>query len=207
MDKIERKCIEPGVEYFAATKNPLSGDVVVIEGREYVWLFDVGSHPLLTEKLHFDKQVKIVLSHFHQDHITNLNAISFDEVLVGENTYKYTKKGTVVKEELLFFDGSTKINIMPIPSSHAKGSLAMEVNDTYLCVGDAFYATMKSGRVVYNAGLLLEGIRLLEKSVADTVLISHKEPLMQNKEEFLEELRAIYKRRRGNEAYIEVGSL
>ena len=90
-----------------------------------------------------------------------------------------------------------------IPSSHAKGSLALEVDETWCFLGDAAYATQKSGQTVYNAERLLAEIRVLKNVRAPYFLLSHSEPFQQNKEDVLEWMEATYEKRKRDESYIK----
>ena len=37
--------IEHGISYITPSESPLSSNVVVIEGSDDIWLYDVGNHP------------------------------------------------------------------------------------------------------------------------------------------------------------------
>lgn len=71
--------IEHGISYITPSESPLSSNVVVIEGSDDIWLYDVGNHPDVIELLQEincdSKKMNIVLSHFHPDHIGNLDRI------------------------------------------------------------------------------------------------------------------------------------
>ncbi|MFR2511263.1 MAG: hypothetical protein ACLS9K_03425 [Lachnospira eligens] len=64
--------IEHGISYITPSESPLSSNVVVIE-EVMIWLYDVGNHPDVIEHLKEincdGKNINIVLSHFHLDHI------------------------------------------------------------------------------------------------------------------------------------------
>ena len=68
----------------------------------------------------------------------------------------------MIEEDTWFQDGDVWLHLFPIPSSHAKGSLALEVDETWCFLGDAAYATQKNGQTVYNAERLLAEIRVLK---------------------------------------------
>ncbi len=192
------------ISYIKATENPLSADVGVIYGEDYVYLFDVGNSDVTLEAIDgLEKEKKVILSHFHPDHIGNLDRGQWQEIFLGKNTFGYTHRGTVVEQDIYLEDG-VKLHIFPLPSSHAKGSIGLEVNGKYAFLGDATYATQKAGKVVYNAGILAEEIRVLEKLDAKYFMLSHREPFVQEKEVVLSELKAIYARRKQGEPYIEV---
>lgn len=71
--------IEHGISYITPSESPLSSNVVVIEGSDDIWLYDVGNHPDVIEHLKEincdGKNINIVLSHFYLDHIGNLDKI------------------------------------------------------------------------------------------------------------------------------------
>ena len=189
------------ISYIKATEKPLSADVGIVEGDEFIWIFDVGadeSVPISLNKI--QKPKKTVISHFHPDHMGNLEHVNLNEIYLGANTFKYANRGTIVGEDI-FFDDGVKIHIFPLPSSHAKGSVGMEIGD-YAFLGDATYATMKQGRVCYNASVLKEEIAVLENLSAKFFLISHDEKFIRPREEIIEELEAIYKKRDPKESFI-----
>lgn len=197
--------ISEGISYIKATESPLSADVGIVEGEEYCWIFDVGSSEEAFRTLDgIPKNKAVVLSHFHPDHMANLDRISYARLYCGANTYKYTKAGEVVDSDLLIEDG-VSIHLFQIPSSHAKGSIGMEVNGEYAFWGDAAYCTKKNGRTVYNAQLLLEQIRLLRSLSSKYILLSHDERFVIAKDSLLAELCGWYDRREEKNPYIYTG--
>lgn len=196
--------ITENLSYLKATHEPLSADVGVVFGNEFTWIFDVGSSDEAKEMINaLPGKKNIVLSHFHPDHISNLSSIAYDHLYVSAHTFKYTKCGELVKGHLTFNDGFP-IHIFELPSSHAKGSLGMEVDDTYAFLGDGIYTQRKEGRAAYNANLLLEEIRLLKSLHAPYVLLSHDEVYIYERSKVIEELESIYLQRDKNNAYIFV---
>lgn len=198
--------------YITPTDKPLSANVSVIEGAKWLWVYDVGSHEKIPEMLSEiskkkGKKIKIILSHFHPDHIANLQYINWGSVYQGKNTYKYTHIGDIVENELKIKDGDMNITIFPMPSSHAKGSLAILVNDTYCLLGDALYPAHKGNRAVYNAGFVKQQIHILKKIAASYVLVSHREPFVQNKQNIISWLEKIYTLRNKNEPWIDADSV
>ncbi|WP_461883797.1 MBL fold metallo-hydrolase [Fusicatenibacter sp.] len=209
MKKPEIKSLCDQIAYVTPTEVPLSANVVLIEGSHFLWIFDVGIHPAIPEILRqkaeqTGKEIRVILSHFHPDHIANLPQIPCAEIYQGKNTFRYTGKGTIVEKDLCIKDGSVELHLFPVPSSHAKGSLALEVNHTWCFLGDAIYATQKGGQRVYNAERLLAGIRCLKNIQAPWFLPSHAEPFQQKKEEMIAQMEKIYSRRIQGEPYIPV---
>lgn len=188
-----------------ATEKPLSADVFIFEGKESLWLFDVGNNPDILPLINpGGKKIKVILSHFHADHIGNLQKLDFEEVYVGKNTFNHTKCGTVVQSEIVLEDGDLKLVIFPMPSSHAKGSLALTVNDEVCFLGDSLYTGTKDGAPVYNVGLLKEQIECLKKVGALYLCPSHKESLLHKKTVILRWLEQIYSKREKEKSYINV---
>ena len=114
---------------------------------------------------------------------------------MGNYTFEKTGCGTIVNKPIYIDDG-LQLQIFPFPSSHAKGSLALEVDETYILLADGIYSTAKQGRPAYNVTLLKEGIDLLKRSKAPWLLLSHADPFMQRKEDVLEMLEGIYAQRK-----------
>ena len=193
--------INDRISYIKATRKPLSADVGIVEGDEFIWIFDVGadeSVPISLNKI--QKPKNAVISHFHPDHMENLEHVDLNEVYLGANTFKYAKRGKVVDEDVFINDGA-EIHLFPLPSSHAKGSVGMETGD-YAFLGDAIYSTMKQGRVCYNVSVLKEEIAVLKNLSAKFFLISHDERFVRPKEEIISELSEIYSKRDPKESYI-----
>lgn len=207
MIKPEIKSLCDQITYLTPTEIPLSSNVVLIEGSHTLWVYDVGSHPVIPEILwqkaaQIGKEIRVILSHFHPDHIANLSQIPCAEIYQGKNTFRYTQKGTIVEKAIFIDDGSMQLQLFPVPSSHAKGSLALEVNHTWCFLGDAVYATQKRGQHVYNAERLLAEICCLKNVQAPWFLSSHSEPFQQKKEDVIGQLEIIYSRRVLGEPYI-----
>ena len=78
----------------------------------------------------------IVISHFHRDHLLNVVRhcngevlLDFDTLYVGSHASKVVgamrEREKVTVAAPLSFDDGMHIEILPIPNSHAKGSLAL----------------------------------------------------------------------------------
>lgn len=148
----------------------------------------------------------IIISHFHPDHMANLQYFEDVQCYVSRNTFKYTKKGTIVDKEVLIQDG-VQLRIFQLPSSHAKGSLGLEVNEEYAFVGDAIAPSIRPEGLLYdlyNVQLLAEEIRVLKKIKASIIIQSHNMGSLIPKSEIIERLESIYARRNGQNPFIEV---
>jgi len=182
------------ISYIPACEKPLSADIGIIRGDSKIYLYDVGSTLQALNYLYSlpDDKV-IVISHFHGDHTWWLGTHrpgdsemgaednvspcyerpKYSKLYVSKQSAKYTNGGDIVTEPVVIEDG-VKIEIAPIPSTHAKGSLALTVDDEIMFVGDATYSASDSDGAFYNAQLLQEEIAFLETSPAAKVFLSHE---------------------------------
>ncbi len=200
----ERIKIDDRITYWKATENPLSADIGVVEGDEYTWIFDVGcSEAAVACVQGLMKPKKVILSHFHQDHITNWSKVDYQTLYQGGHTLRYTRNGEIVSGSLELQDG-VKIRLFELPCSHAKGTIGLEVNEKYAFLGDATYCTRKDGKPAYNANLLAEEIKVLRSLKADYFLLSHDKKFVRRKEVVLAQLEGIYAKRDAKSAYIFV---
>ncbi len=190
--------IDDRISYIEATEDPLSADIGIIHCNGVIWLYDVGSDERRIASL--QGEYNVVLSHFHQDHAGNFGKIGIRTLYVSKETYAHLRQGTIVSTDL--YEGD--LHVFPIPSSHAKGCLGLEVGGKYAFVGDALYGREKNGRYVYNAQLLKEEIEVLRKLQAPLLLVSHCKGLIRRKDEVIAELNEIYQGRVKGEPLIEI---
>ena len=200
----ERISIDKRLSYWKASQDPLSADVGVLEGDKYTWIFDVGNSPEAVRCIRsLSGPKRVVLSHFHQDHIGNWREVPFETLYQGAHTFRYTGVGEVIRDGLALEDGA-QIRLFAIPSSHAKGCIGMEVDETYAFLGDATYCTAKNpqGRLAYNANLLADEIAVLRSLRSSYFLLSHNDAFVRPKADVLAELEEIYARRDPQNPYI-----
>lgn len=189
------------IAYLPASETPLSADVGIIQCDDEVWIFDVGSSDEAAAVANaLEAPKNIVLSHFHPDHTGNIGRIAYDELYAGVFTCRRLGMGTEVTDHLYFRNG---IHLFPLPSSHAKGCVALEYGG-YAFLGDATYSTIKENRVAYNAGVLKEMIAALKALRADWFLLSHSEPFAKPKAEVVAQLEEVYALRDRQEPYVFV---
>ncbi|MBE5952411.1 MAG: MBL fold metallo-hydrolase [Lachnospiraceae bacterium] len=221
------------ISYIKASTEPLSSDVILVEGDEYSYLFDVGNNEEVAAYLEqLPKKKKIVLSHFHQDHMGNVGRVSFEGIYMGAETEKHLQKYIpdyakermselcmamenlmtgekgepkyqIPWERILIQDGVT-LEIYPIPNSHAKGSLVLMIDEMYLFLGDSLYPKVQEDHYVYNAQLLKEEIELLKRLPAEMVFSSHEARPLKRKDGVVRFLEQIYAKREKGEPYIRV---
>lgn len=207
--EIEPVKITERISYIPASKEPLSADVIFIEGEEYLYVFDVGNNVQVAEYINgISKKKKVILSHFHADHIGNLGRVACETVFCGTETQKHIEKISVHTMEMygaepVFLTDGISVGIYPVPSSHAKGSLLLLAED-YIFLGDSLYCQTKGNLAVYNAQLLQEEIRLLKELPATYVFSSHEKRPVKPKTVAVRFLEQIYAKREKNNPYIVV---
>ena len=158
-------------------------------------------------------QKNIVISHFHREHLLNVVrhcdgevSLDFDTLYVGSHASKVVgevagREKNVVTSPISFDDG-VKIQILPIPNSHAKGSLAL-IADDYVFLGDATYPMVGHGTPdVYNVQILEQQIKMLKSLSPTHFCLSHKRGLVRDKSSVIQFLESVYARRQKNENYI-----
>ena len=230
------KDINDHISYIPCCELPLSGDVGIIKGKKSTYLYDVGSTVECLDFLYSLKgRMQLVISHFHADHTwwltkhkkgdarilegdeisVNYERPDFEKLYIGKGTEKYLPDGIVLKEPLLIEDETLsgeplKLGIIPMPSSHSKGSLALSVNDEYLFMGDSTYCKYNKNNETniecaeYNAGKLKEQIELLKELPADKCLISHDPHFIRPKKVIIRQLEALYSKRKPGENIIRI---
>ena len=105
---------------------------------------------------------------------------------------------------------SLKLEIIPMPSSHSKGSLALVVNDEYIFMGDSTYCRYIPKRegvedyAEYNVQKLKEQIDLLKSIKAEKCLISHEKRIMRPKKVVIRQLESVYAKRQPGENVIKL---
>ena len=192
------KEINEYISYIESTEAPLSAEVYKIKGENNNYIFDVGANKESRELLSGIDNKVVIISHFHQDHIGNMRFIkdSINKIYVGDYTYKILGYGERIDSVYEINDG-INLKIIHLPNSHAKGSLALIINNEYLLIGDALY----TNRYGYNVSLLHDEIDILKKYDYDKVIVSHKNKIY-SKKQIIHELEYYYSKREKNKPYI-----
>ena len=192
--------LEDYLEYLPASNEPLSADVYLIHGSEKTYIVDCGASDEACSLINGIENKALIITHFHADHLGNLSRIEIDDknLYVGNYTKKYAKRGSEILDSLEINDG-IKIRISAIPSSHAKGSLAVTINDKWLLLGDSFYCSTKG----YNVSLLHDEIEFIKKEPFEKALCSHDNTVY-TKGKILETLEFFYSKKEKGAAHIYV---
>jgi glyoxylase-like metal-dependent hydrolase (beta-lactamase superfamily II) len=189
------------ISYIPGTVNPISSDVVFIKCKNSTFIFDTGltkESALAINKIEGIKN--IVISHFHGDHILNLRRVKYDNLYLSSHTKKYTFKGSVISEKTELAPG---LFVLPLPSSHAKGSLILTYGD-YAFMGDGTYCTYKKFHHVYNKNLLCDMILAMKNLNVKYFCLSHDKNFVQKKEDVIKIYEDIYARKVDDNSYINV---
>ncbi|MCR5119336.1 MAG: MBL fold metallo-hydrolase [Lachnospiraceae bacterium] len=191
--------ISEKISYISCSAEPLSADIGIIKTDNGVWLYDCGND--INSIAGLGGSYNIVLSHFHPDHTGNLDKLGINELYISKETAGHIKRPGVIVEKDLYIG---ELHIFPLRSCHAKGCLALEVDESWCFVGDALYGREKAGRYSYNAQLLKEETEQLKKLKARYLLVSHYPGLVRDKAEVIGELESIYALRQPGEPEIAV---
>lgn len=187
-------------EVIKGSNNPLSCDVALIRGNNYTYVFEAGNNEEIIKQLNTIDNKAIIISHFHQDHLANINKLSYKQLYIGDHTYKYTHDGVIINEEL-DIDDDVKFKLFKINCSHSKGSIGLQIND-YAFIGDALAPAIKKDGCYYNTQLLKEEIETLSKLNVQYLVSSHSMDKPIIKQEALDKLINIYSRKEKNNPYI-----
>ncbi|MGM9603453.1 MAG: hypothetical protein ACI3XG_00130 [Faecousia sp.] len=190
--------INEKISYIECSEDPLSADIGIIRDGDAVWLYDVGSDEQAITEL--TDNYNVVLSHFHQDHTGNLGKLTIKEAFVSDETKRHVQMGTVADRDI-YIDN---LHIFPLPSSHCKGCLGLEVDETYAFVGDALYSKVRDGYYIFNAQLVKDEIAVLQNLKAPYLLVSHFKGLVRRRDEVIAELTELYQYRDKNSSEIKV---
>lgn len=178
--------ISDNISYIPATEDPLSADIGIIRDGTEIWLYDVGNDPQAIARL--TGKYNVVLSHFHKDHTGNLQKLHIQNLYVSDETQRHTGIGTVVNGDLYF----GALHLFPLPSSHCKGCLGLEVEGRYAFVGDALYCKTKNGAYTFSVQLVHDLLAVLKRLTAPDLLVSHFPGMVRPRAEVIAEFEALY---------------
>ena len=195
---MKENIINEKISYIECSDDPLSADIGIIRDGDAVWLYDVGSDERAISEL--TGNYNVVLSHFHQDHTGNIGKLNIKEAFVSPETKRHVQMGTVADKDIYIGN----LHIFPLPSSHCKGCLGLEVEETYAFVGDALYSKFRDGYYIFNAQLVKDAIAVLKKLKAPYLLVSHFGGMVRCRDEVIAELTELYQDRGKNSPEIKV---
>ena len=158
------------IKYLPATDNPLSADVYFIEGDRYCYIYDVGNDDHSLHSINqADKETVIILSHYHKDHIGNMERIDVRNLYVGKKTYETIRKGKIVENAFTIHDG-VKIEVIPCQSPHTEGSLIINIDNEYTLIADLYFT-----RPPFDVSKAMKMIETLKSIDTKYFVVSHQE--------------------------------
>lgn len=177
------------ITYLPASSDPLSADIYFIEGDTNCYVFDVGNcEKALQEIIAISQEKVIILSHYHKDHIGNIDKIGYRELYVGDLTKETIQRGTVVIDEVVIHDG-VELFIQHCPSPHVNGSLIVTVNKEYTLIADLYFT-----RAGYDKELANEMLKVLEELETKYFVVSHQQgENIFEKKKLIKELKEYFK--------------
>lgn len=196
------------ISYLPSQESPLSCDIIFIQTKDATIIFDVGASEQAVEAINSYKGDRvIILSHFHPDHISNLSKIQYSKLYASKNTLKYVTKGTEQNitpvTSSITISNTPLVQIMELPSSHAKGCLMMICGE-YAFVGDGVYSKPVRGKHSYNAQLLQQMIKTLESIDVKYICLDHDKKFILPKPVIIKLYKDIYSRYDGKNPVIDV---
>ena len=195
---MKENIINEKISYIECSDDPLSADIGIIRDGDAVWLYDVGSDERAISEL--TGNYNVVLSHFHQDHTGNIGKLNIKEAFVSPETIRHVQMGTVADKDIYIGN----LHIFPLPSSHCKGCLGLEVDEAYAFVGDALYSKFRDGYYIFNTQLVKDEIAVLKSLKAPYLLVSHFKGLIRRRDEMIAELEELYQHRDKNSPEIKI---
>ena len=158
------------IKYLPATNNPLSADVFCIEGDQYCYVYDVGNDDRSLQYINqLNREMVIILSHYHKDHIGNIESIHYRNLYVGKKTYEVIGKGVVVEDKFTINDG-VKIDVIHCTSPHTDGSLIVTIDNEYTLIADLYFT-----RPPFEKDKAMKMIETLRKINTEYFVITHQE--------------------------------
>ncbi|MBQ6090933.1 MAG: MBL fold metallo-hydrolase [Lachnospiraceae bacterium] len=228
MSEVQIKRIDDIISYIPCVEHPLSSDIGIIRGEKHTYLFDVGSSFADLDFLYsLPESTVIIVSHFHRDHTwwltkhhpgegemlpddtisLSYRPIRAEKIYAGSHIGHYTPDATLVTERITINDG-VKLDIIPLRTSHARGSLALMVNDDFIFLGDATYPCLGYDKEpdYYNVQLLKDLIEQLKSLSATRCGLSHDHRFVRPKNVVLRQLEGVYNNRDPKSPYIRFSS-
>jgi glyoxylase-like metal-dependent hydrolase (beta-lactamase superfamily II) len=172
------------IKYLPATCDPLSADVYFIEGDKYCYIYDVGNDDNSLHHINeVEKEKIVVLSHYHEDHVGNIDCINYRNLYVGKKTYETIGNGKLVEDVITINDG-VKIEIIHCTSPHTDGSLILNVDNEYTLIADLYFT-----RPPFDRDKAIKMIDILNNINTKYFVISHQEDVkIVSKEKLVAEL-------------------
>lgn len=176
--------INPHISLITSDLNFICAQIGIIQGKKESLLIDAGAScaqiNLLKEKIE-SKELnnnisKCIITHFHPDHIKNLEILNNLEVIGSKNTSRYTRVDTLINKNTTLDLGDISVEIIPLPSIHAKGSLCIYI-PVYkiMFIGDSLCLRGENdNKRVTNKDITINMVNILKSHPTDLYIDGHK---------------------------------
>src|SRR5574344_1209822 len=183
--------------YVEGNENEPCPKIFLIAGKESSLLIDVGNKIEQVNSLYegikkynLSPLKYIVITHFHDDHLHNINEFKDKEIIVSKQTSKYIPfKVTIFIEKITLNLGDLPLIIDDLPNSHAKGSLLVYLpNSKMMFVGDALAGRILGDSYTINRSLTFELNKKLKEYEVNTYVEGHPKFSLNNAKMISEEI-------------------
>ena len=207
--------VSPHCGYVESESGLICPKIGVVSGQKGTLYFDTGAslkqlHVLdaLREENLLKNPASLVISHFHNDHIANFAYFSSCLVYGSKVTARYVRVDRLVGEKTIVDLGEIHPEIVPLPSSHAKGSLILYIpEEKVVYLGDGVYEAVGFDKPYYDRSLFYEMSQVLKPLKVDHYVFGHETLLNQDNDQgmadFLEKMAQKMKAAVGPRLYVD----
>lgn len=163
--------LTPSIGYIEEDQRFICSRIGIVRGSKGTLFIDTGSSRqqlLLLDEMRtkglLPNPSYLAITHFHEDHVANFPYFSGAKVFGTKADTRRLRVDALVSEPTLLDLGDTKVRIVPLPNTHAKGSLLIDVNDgEAIFIGDALGpATDIDRNAYYDRSAVYEEYRVLK---------------------------------------------
>lgn len=207
--------ISPHCGYIESEPGLICPKIGVVRGSKGTFYFDTGASQKQLKVLEAMRQAKqlpnpsaLAISHFHNDHIANFAYFSSCETYGSKQTGKYVRIDHEVTGPLVLDLGEVTVKLLPLPSSHAKGSLIAVIPEEKVAyLGDGVYEAVGFEKPYYDRSLFYEMSQVLLSLDIGHYVFGHESILTEDNslgmKTFLSETAAKIKAVGGPRLYLE----
>ena len=172
------------ISYITPDESLICSSIGIVRGDNYSILIDIGaSKPQLgilkdglANGLIKNNIQDVVITHFHPDHTSNLSELENIKTICSKNTSRYIKADLIIDKQTDLDLKNTSVKIIPLPSVHAKGSLAIYVEeDKAMFIGDALCMKEKDYKPFTNKDITLNMINTLRSYPIQKYFLGHED--------------------------------
>lgn len=199
---MNHQALSPHCGYIESEPGIICPKIGVVVGKKGTLYFDTGASQKQLEILRglqkggkLPNPSTLAISHFHNDHIANFAYFSSCEVYGSKQTGKYVRVDHEVTGPVDLDLGDVVVTLLPLPSSHAKGSIIAVVKaEKVAYLGDGVYEAVGFEKPYYDRSLFYEMSRVLRSLNITHYVFGHESILTRDDqigmEAFLKETEA-----------------